>query len=116
MARRKVATVRATGRWYHKFHGTYWCVVVLIFKDAEQAKAALPRLPGFNVADKYPEGLVITAQEKSTRALLRTLKRYRVGDKTHPIDGLPFSIDYGPDFDLEVPIAMAPVATPATVE
>ncbi len=112
--RRRVPTVKATGRWFHKFHGNYWCVVVLYFESADHAKAALPRLAGFRVADKSPDALVTSASGRMTDKLLRTLKKYRVGDKTHAIDGLPFSIDCGPDFEIAVPVEAVPVATPKT--
>ncbi len=112
--RRRVPTVKATGRWFHKFHGTYWCVVVLCFESEANAKAALPRLPGFQLGDKSPDALVISATGKAIKKLLSTLKKYRVGDKTHAIDGLPFSIDCGPDFDIAVPVEAVQAAPPTT--
>jgi hypothetical protein len=85
-------------------------VVVLIFETEAHARAALPQLPGFSVGDKSPNALVTTAKGKGTTRLLRLLNRYRVGDKTHAIDGLPFSIDCGPRFDVAIPVEHLPIA------
>jgi hypothetical protein len=109
MARSVKPTVAAHGRVFHKFHGTYWCFVVLIFKSAQDANAALPKLKGFEVSDNATDALVRTASGKDVKRTMRMLERWRTGDKTHAVDGVPFSIDCGPEFTIAVPVDAQPV-------
>lgn len=102
MARPKKPRVHATGQLFHHFHGTYWCAIVLQFKDAEQARKALPRLQGFEVGKKHAEVLVVSLIGRAIDRTVRRLNKLRVGDKSLEIDGTPFSIDYGPEFEIEV--------------
>lgn len=113
MARHRKPRVHAWGRLHHKFHGTYWCAIVLCFENAEAARAALCRLHWFTVSIKHDDVLVATLTGKAIDVTVRKLERMRVGDKKERIDGMPYSIDYGPDFEIEVMVDAAPVATPA---
>lgn len=103
--------VKATGRLYHKFHGTYWCCIVLIFDSPEHASMAVHRLHGFTVADKHPDALIATATGKTIDRIVRMLKRLRTGDKRDSIDGMVTSIDHGPEFTISVPVEHVPVTT-----
>ena len=104
MARRARRTVSAYGRVYHKFHGTYWCFIVLIFGSNANAVAAMPLLPGFSISEHSADALVKSATGKEVGKTIRRLKRFRTGDKTHAIDGVPFNIDCGPEFTIAVPV------------
>ena len=109
MARFAKATLAAHGRVFHKFHGTYWCFVVLIFEGTAQATVALAKLPGFSVSDNSTDALVKSATGKDVGKTMRMLRKWRTGDKTHAIDGVPFSIDCGPEFTIAVPVDAQPV-------
>ncbi len=110
MARAAKPTLAAHGRVFHKFHGTYWCFVVLIFEGPSQATAALAKLPGFSVSDNSTDALVKSATGKDVGKTVRLLQKWRTGDKEHAIDGVPFSIDCGPEFTIAVPVDVPPVS------
>lgn len=115
MGRASRPLAHASGRVFHKFHGNYWCVVVLCFDNAEQAAAALAVLPGFAVAENATDALVASFTGKAVDKAMRLLKKHRIGDKTHEIAGVPFSIDCGPEFEIAVPVDALPAAAPTQV-
>jgi hypothetical protein len=114
MARPRKPRARARGQLFHKFHGNYWAVIVLVFDTAEEATAALPRLRGFEVGAKDPAALVMSAKGKGVDRAVRMLEKHRVGDKSEGIGGVAHSIDHGPDFELAVPVDLVKAAPAST--
>lgn len=108
--------VKAEGRLAHKFHGQYYSVIGLAFQDEASASEALVTL-----GDDWKHGasnraiLVIVADMDKSETIKEKLKGYDL--KIQPctwkhcrdqcagaeIDSLRHSIDYGPDFTVNIP-------------
>lgn len=121
-------TATGTGRLFHKFHGTYWCIIVIRFQSAELAALAMAAInaaitTAFKALGEKPrdkEGKEIetirqwVVSEKEPAAIhwnglgnqLKIVKDIFIdqwGCK-QPIDDRNHSIDYGDEFTIEVPI------------
>lgn len=104
------------GQVRHQFHGNYSALVGIIFKSSEDAQRASVLFPGFEVQDK---ALVKLARGRScndpidkrtdaddVKALIEKWRIYPKGAHEGPIDGVPFSIDTGPLFHLDLTQAL----------
>jgi hypothetical protein len=104
------------GQVRHCFHGNYSMAVAIVFKSSVEAEHALPLFPGFKVHDK---ALVRLARGRScddpidkrtevddVKTLIERWRIYPNNAHHGPIDGVPFSIDMGPIFHLDLTRAL----------
>ena len=87
---------RADGRLRHCFFGTYGAVIVLAFRTAKDAAAALPVLGGTWCPGKNANALIWSGSAEELRALKLVLAGF--GADAHAIDSVDHSIDYGDSF------------------
>jgi len=111
--------MKAEGQVHHRFHGNYSAVVALVFASAEDAQIGLSFLLGFQVAEKLNviwrlvhgrkngESVDTRTELDEVKELLERFRVYEKNDHRGPIDGTPFSIDYGPRFHLDFTQAIA---------
>lgn len=94
------------GQLRHRFHGNYSAIVGIVLKSANEAQRASALFPGFEVQDK---ALVKIVHQPELDELKTKIDRWRIyPNKAHrgPIDGVPFSIDTGPLFHLDLTQAL----------
>ena len=117
--------MKCEGQLRHRFWGQYSCVVGLLFKSHEDAEKALPLLPGFDFGDNPKTVLYRVASGRKdddpydartevdeVRDLIERFRVYEPGDHRGPIDGTPFSIDYGPGFHCDFGPALTQLQLP----
>lgn len=104
------------GQVRHRFHGNYSMIVGIVFKTPEEAKRASVLFPGFEVQNKalvmlargrsYEDPLDKRTEVDNVKALIEKWRIYPKGAHEGPIDGVPFSIDMGPIFHLDLTQAL----------
>lgn len=104
------------GQVRHRFHGNYSMLVGIVFKSPEEAKRASVLFPGFEVQDKalmklahgraHGDPLDKRTDVDDVKALIEKWRIYPKGAHEGPIDGVPFSIDTGPLFHLDLTQAL----------
>jgi len=105
--------MKGEGRLAHKFHGTYWCAIVIGFDSADHAIDAQRALGDpWKVHPKEPKALIAALDSAQLDAFktkyapkARPCKRRdcRHGCVDAAIDNLNHSVDVGPIFDVEIP-------------
>ncbi len=106
--------MKAQGQVRHRFHGQYSMVVGIAFDSTNDAELALTLLPGFALEETQKRSLYRLAygskngdahdartEVDEVRDLLERFRVYPPGAHQGPIDGTPYSIDYGPVFHLD---------------
>jgi len=104
------------GQVRHRFHGDYSMAVAIVFKTPAEAERALPLFPEFKVQDKALVRLAHGRRDGDThdkrtevddvKTLIEKWRIYPPGAHEGPIDGVPFSIDMGPIFHLDLTQAL----------
>jgi len=102
-----VAHVKATGKLWHHFHGTYWATIVLVTtspKHATDLRRVLERVHGKKVwvRGKTPRSLQADIKRPKLDDVLAFLEAHRIDRGGEAIDGVERSIDHGPVFEIEV--------------
>lgn len=94
------------GQLRHRFYGDYSAIVGIILKTPDEAQRASVLFPGFEIQDK---AIVKLVRQPELDELKLRIDHWRIyPDKAHrgPIDGVPFSIDTGPLFHLDLTQAL----------
>jgi hypothetical protein len=104
------------GQVRHRFHGNYSMLVGIVFKTPGEAKRASVLFPGFEIQDKalvklargriYEDPLDKRTEVDEVKSLIERWRIYPPGAHEGPIDGVPFSIDMGPIFHLDLTQAL----------
>ena len=104
------------GQVRHRFHGNYSMLVGIVFKTPGEAKRASVLFPGFEIQDKalvklargriYEDPLDKRTEVDEVKSLIERWRIYPPGAHKGPIDGVPFSIDMGPIFHLDLTRAL----------
>lgn len=104
------------GQVYHRFRGQYSMFIGIVFKSPEEAKRASVLFPAFEIQGKalvrlargrsYTDPLDKRTEVDDVKALIEKWRVYPPGAHDGPIDGVPFSIDTGPLFHLDLTQAL----------
>jgi len=111
--------MKAKGRLVHHFHGNYWFQLVLIFETEDQAIETLSKFPSvldfakastakslftFGDKDKLEEvkAFLEPLRIDSVCELLDCKRKAKKLKVRHPIDATSHSVDYGPEFTVEL--------------
>ena len=104
------------GQVRHRFHGDYSMAVAICFKSSAEAERASVLFPEFKVQDKALVRLAHGRRDGDThdkrtevddvKVLIEKWRIYPPGAHEGPIDGVPFSIDMGPIFHLDLTRAL----------
>lgn len=94
-------TIHARGILAHHFWGTYSATIGLQFDSAECARDALKVLGGKWKKSKRPEVLVWYGNSPELAECKKVLGSY--GADVGKIDSLKTSIDYGENFEVDIP-------------
>lgn len=110
-------TVKAVGKLRHAFHGEYFAALGLEFSTEQHAHLALKTLgPDWKLGQKQPKALIWVGGGDKLSELKERLKgfgitirpcgmkRCRGQCKKAEIDSLAHSIDYGPWFEVQIPV------------
>lgn len=100
--------IRANGMWRHCFHGTYIAVIGLWFTDKACAEAARDVLgEEWQIRQvKNAAALVWSgADSDSVKELVESFRIMTGQRDDEPIDSIRRSVDYGPEFVIEVNVA-----------
>ncbi|MFH1526374.1 MAG: hypothetical protein ABIG69_06935 [Bacteroidota bacterium] len=95
--------VKAVGQLRHRFWGDYSALIYLKFLDKESAQAAKKVLgEPWNITETIDEALFCVVDSKELKKVEDTLEKY--GADKSKIASIAKSIDYGEEFNIEVPI------------